>query len=849
MKKIYTLLLFCSFGIIAFSQEHLPKLQYIYPKPNSIYVNPEVSLILGFDKALTADQITSLDIRLTSLGHKIYTIHVIPVEQNKKLLIKHPEAFQPGETIMVSVNTGQIGAGFDSYSFKVSENTWKEDMRGPIYEQQKPTGFKTLKKQTMTALDDSATVLNGVSVPSDFPFYEPGIEGETAPGYLFLSNWSGNPYIMILENDGTPFYYQRVEATSIDFKLQPTGVLTRHISEGVSRYVSMDSNYHALDTFMCQNGYDTDEHDIQLLDNGNALLIAIESRTIDMSAVVPGGQTEATVVGNHVQEIDSNNNVVFEFNCFDHFDITGAVEVDLTANYIDYVHMNSIAVDYDSNIVISSRNLSECTKIDRQTGDIIWRLGGKNNQFTFDDPGDSIDYQHDIRPVPGVPDNYTIFDNGNNRGYTRVVEYHLDTTAMTATKVWEYRPDPDVLNQSMGSAQRLSNGNTLINWAAANLPKATEVNPAGDVLYEGNFLTNSAGYRTFRFEWNGYLEEPYLIVEPLPEKTRLIFNKFGDTTVTEYRVYGGTSPSSEDLITSTTDTWVDIDSLENNQTYYFKVTAVNDEAVESGFSNTESIYIRYPTPGDELIRNGDFSDGTEYWNFYLYGSDAEGIVNADTQFVFTITDGGTYEVGVQLRQNGISLYQGYDYVFEFDAKADNPRTIAAKVGMDVSPYTNYSKIGTTYITDEMDHYSYEFTMDDPTDLNCRVVFNCGNSTDNVTIDNVSLYIKEADTNTGPDQVAVLKVYPVELTAFPNPATDEVTLHYTLPETGTIELSMFDITGREVYRATPVDASQKEGTMTVDMTKFQTGIYMCAFKYLPENGKNEAVIYRKVIKSD
>ena len=33
-------------------------------------------------------------------------------------------------------------------------------------------------------------------------------------------------------------------------------------------------------------------------------------------------------------------------------------------------------------LLISSRHMDEVTKIDRQTGEIIWRLGGKNNDFT-----------------------------------------------------------------------------------------------------------------------------------------------------------------------------------------------------------------------------------------------------------------------------------------------------------------------------------------------------------------------------------------------------------------------------------------------------------------------------------
>jgi hypothetical protein len=129
-----------------------------------------------------------------------------------------------------------------------------------------------------------------------------------------------------------------------------------------------------------------------------------------MSQLVSGGNPNATVIGNTVQELDENHNVVFEWRSWDNFEITDAVHENLTNNTIDYVHMNSIAIDYDSNIVISSRHLSEVTKINRKTGEIMWRFGGENNQFTLVNDTYGISYQHDARPVPGKPDQYTIFD-------------------------------------------------------------------------------------------------------------------------------------------------------------------------------------------------------------------------------------------------------------------------------------------------------------------------------------------------------------------------------------------------------------------------------------------------------
>jgi hypothetical protein len=85
-----------------------------------------------------------------------------------------------------------------------------------------------------------------------------------------------------------------------------------------------------------------------------------------------------------VQELDANRDVVFEWRSWDHFQITDAtVNTDLTDKKVDYVHGNTVERDFDGNIMISCRNMCEITKINHETGDIIWRMNGENNQFTF----------------------------------------------------------------------------------------------------------------------------------------------------------------------------------------------------------------------------------------------------------------------------------------------------------------------------------------------------------------------------------------------------------------------------------------------------------------------------------
>jgi len=98
--------------------------------------------------------------------------------------------------------------------------------------------------------------------------------------------------------------------------------------------------------------YSSDIHESLILPNGNSLIIAISKKTVDMSQIVPGGKTNAIITGNHIQEFDSLKQLVFNWECWDHFDIEDAMHIDLRANTVDYVHMNSIDVDYDGHLLM-----------------------------------------------------------------------------------------------------------------------------------------------------------------------------------------------------------------------------------------------------------------------------------------------------------------------------------------------------------------------------------------------------------------------------------------------------------------------------------------------------------------
>lgn len=341
-------------------------------------------------------------------------------------------------------------------------------------------------------------------LPADFPKITTTISGTPSPGRLFISSFDpanpgATPYLMILENDGTPFFYKPLIGAGHDFKLQPNGLLT-YFDPVLDGFYALDSTYAVVDSFQCGNGYQTDFHDCQILPNGHALLLSYDPQIVDMTPYNPKYQPDAVVIGLVIQEIDRNKNVVFQWRSWDHFAITDAVDIPLGSRTIDLIHGNSIDADPNGDLLLSSRNLNELTKISRATGDILWRLGGKNNQFKFSNDQNGFSRQHAARWLPDG--HLTLFDNGSNRTppYSRAVEYDLDESKMVAHMDWDYRHDPDVFTPFAGYVQRLSTGNTLVGWGVAN-PTLTEVTPSGKVVEEMNLPQGVYSYRAFRFEW------------------------------------------------------------------------------------------------------------------------------------------------------------------------------------------------------------------------------------------------------------------------------------------------------------------------------------------------------------
>jgi hypothetical protein len=679
---------------------------------------------------------------------------------------------------------------------------------------------------------DMVRTINGVSVPSDFPDIEVNQYGETAPGKIFFSStfsMLGN-YIVILENDGTPYFYRKYYKNpgffvggTCDFKLLPTGVLSVYIAYS-EQHLILDPHYTEIDSFSGPEGYSGDNHEFLLLPNRNAMFISNKALTMDLTEL--GGKSKATVFCSFIQEMNTNHSLVWQWDPFKpgRYQITDAIHEDLKQPYIDAPVINSIALDYDGQLIVSARYQDEVTKINHETGDIIWRLGGANNQFEW--IGETIPFtcQHHARPVPDRPDHYTIYDNGNYRtpNDTRAVEYKLDLEKMTAEKVWEFWiPYTNIKNRHMmGSVQRLSNGNTYIDWSEWPPLQACEVDSNGRIVFEMT-VNGTSSYRSKRFEWEGTALVPYLIAESYHTGVVLIFNKFGDPHVDHYKIYGGTHPNPTSLLATSRETYVVLTDLQNYTDWYFRVKSVSSSGTVSKFSNEEHVYTSLGESGESMVLNGDFSDGTGQWD--LVGSPSTGEIDEQGQYHLHVEDGGPYRESVRLSQKNLKLVQGITYVYEFDAYSNTNRLINGIV----HGRSDYGQIGYQGLKTRTQHFSYEFLMTDPTDLAVNIIFNCGGQSDSdIYFDNISL--KEVIVSAV--EQAASEPFKFELCQnIPNPFNGSTKIRFNLSQSGMVVLKIYNLLGEEIQTLVNHRLPQGEHEFLFESDRLPSGIYLVQLK--------------------
>ena len=298
-------------------------------------------------------------------------------------------------------------------------------------------------------------------LPSDLPRYTAG-GPDPSPGYVVFA---AGAYGLVIDNTGRVVWYRRFPSgAGLAFMAQPSG---RYVARpptppagDVEPWVELDPLGSETRTLACARNLQSRPHDLIGAADGSYWIMCDETRTMDLTA--EGGVAEARVTGTVVQHVGADGALLFEWNPFDHLAITDVAPAERTGASVNWMHGNSIDLDTDGNLLASFRNLGEITKINTTTGAVMWRMGGRRNEFAFEGtPMPAFAHQHSVRSAGGA---VVILDNVGDPSESRAERYIVDAATRTARLAQAYASVPGVVTQIGGSVQPLPHGRTLVSF-------------------------------------------------------------------------------------------------------------------------------------------------------------------------------------------------------------------------------------------------------------------------------------------------------------------------------------------------------------------------------------------------
>jgi len=337
-----------------------------------------------------------------------------------------------------------------------------------------------------------------------------------APGDVFVAPYgaTGQAGPMILEPSGGLLWFKSLpantEATNLEvqeYEGEPVltwwqGNISIH-GFGLGEGVIADDTYTDIAHVRAGNGLQADLHEFQLTPQGTALITAYDPIVCNISSV--GGPAYGGLTDSVFQEIDVKTGLVmYEWTSLDHVALQESYEPanrSTTAYPYDFFHINSISVDHDGSLMISSRNTWTVYKLSPQSGQIEWRLGGKRSSFAMG-PATGTAWQHDPRELPNG--SISIFDNGaspKSHSQSRAIVLGLSQPGGPVTLVTRLTHTPLLVAESQGSMQALANGDWFVGWGQE--PFFSEFGPEGQLLLDAHFPVHDESYRAYRFTWSG----------------------------------------------------------------------------------------------------------------------------------------------------------------------------------------------------------------------------------------------------------------------------------------------------------------------------------------------------------
>ena len=315
---------------------------------------------------------------------------------------------------------------------------------------------------------------------------------------------------------------------------------------------------------------DIDPHEFKQAPNGNYIFFLKESQlgpipigdwsnSFQLLGYEADGIThEFEWLGYKIIELDKDTKEeVWSWNVFDYFSMNDFDSIGNTwwnainIGYYDWTHVNALDFDQELNFIyVSNRHLSRITKIDYNSGEIVWNMGlsedyntGNNNICT--DLGFS--WQHHINILENG--NLLFFDNGNLSNIIRGTNYQTSRILELEVSednfchiVWEYDLPEHLFGGSWGSVQKLDNGNYLANTRSNDIGNIIEITEDKTIIWNATLNNNTydppgSNYRAFR------------VPSIYPDAFSVVINSLENINFSESISYPGIVVSENNVIT------------------------------------------------------------------------------------------------------------------------------------------------------------------------------------------------------------------------------------------------------------------------------------------------------------
>jgi Arylsulfotransferase (ASST) len=376
----------------------------------------------------------------------------------------------------------------------------------------------------------------------------------SSPGYEFLAPYAGPGQAgpMIIEPDGQLVWFKALPAntSATDLRVQRydgepvltwwQGDISIH-GFGLGEDYIVNGDYDEVAHVSAANGYQADLHEFQITPANTGLITAYDPIRCDLAGF--GGSADGAITDAVMQEIDIRTGLVmYEWTSLDHVSPAESFEPASRSSTIspwDYFHINSINLDHDGSLAVSSRNTWTVYDLDPTSGQIRWQLGGRHSSFSEPSSARTA-WQHDAREdAEGL---FSVFDNGSAptvHTQSRGLVLRLQEPTRTASVVSEFVHSPPLVAESEGDLQLLEDGDWFVGWGQE--PYLSEYSPQGALLFEAHLPRYDRSYRDLHYLWSSTptSQPAFAFVRAATGAACVYASWNGATTVAAWRLLAG----------------------------------------------------------------------------------------------------------------------------------------------------------------------------------------------------------------------------------------------------------------------------------------------------------------------